>query len=98
MKISDLKLGAFDKLVAQVEDIGPVKEFPRADGTIGRVMTILLKDETGQIPLTLWGEECDMEPHLKRGRLVEITYGWCKKFNEQPQIQVGKWGGIKVED
>ena len=60
MKISELKLGMSNiKLKAKVIEISEPRNVRTKFGYQTRVATATLEDETGRIPLTLWGRQID---------------------------------------
>ncbi|AEH06119.1 OB-fold nucleic acid binding domain-containing protein [Methanothermococcus okinawensis] len=52
------------------------REFPRKDGTTGRVKSFILKDDTGTIRGTLWDDLAEIE--INKGDIVEIK-GYVKE-------------------
>lgn len=90
MKISDLeKDSKVPTLVATIDSIEPVGETPggtkRQEG--------ILSDDTGQVKLTLWGEQTGQ---FAIGDKISISNGWCKEFEGTLQISTGKFGRIAL--
>lgn len=93
MKISELQArqGKVD-LVAEVVE----KEEPRSFekfGKSGKVCNAKLKDETGEVKLTLWNEEVDM---VNVGDKVQITNGYVNEWQGELQLSAGKFGKMEV--
>ena len=93
MKISDIR---FDS--RNVNIVGKVvkKEEPRTVTTrFGAtvVANAMLEDETGSVILVLWGDEIDK---VNEGDSVKIENGYIREFNGQLQLNVGKFGKLKV--
>jgi replication factor A1 len=93
MEIKDLKAnsGKVD-IVAQIVD----KEEPRSFekfGKTGSVCNAKLKDETGEVKMTLWNEDIDK---VKVGDKVHLENGWCSEFKDELQVSSGKFGKIEV--
>ena len=62
-------------------------------GGEGRVADCMIKDDSGEIKLTLWNEHIDM---VKPGSKVRITNGYTKSFRQEVTLNVGKYGKLDV--
>ncbi len=70
MKINELKANMKNvEVEAEVLEVGPSKEFSRM-GKPGKVGQATIKDETGEISLTLWNEQCD---EVKVGDKIRVS-------------------------
>ena len=58
-----------------------------------RVCNATLKDDSGEIKLTLWNDEVDK---VKMGDEVKITNGYCNEFQGEKQLTAGKFGKLEV--
>lgn len=93
MKITDLRSGQNRVNVeGTISDVGEVREFDRFGRTI-RVATATLKDNSGEINISLWNEDIDK---VKKGCKVSVTNGFVKEFQGEPQLTAGKFGKIEV--
>lgn len=97
MKISELKPGV-DKVTIELAEVTAIEE-PRdvltRFGRKARVANATIKDETGEITLSLWGEDID---RIAIGDKIRIENGWVSEFRGSPQISAGKYGKIiKIE-
>lgn len=93
MKITDLRSGQNRVDVeGTISDVGEVREFDRFGRTI-RVATATLKDNSGEIKISLWNEDIDK---VKKGCKVSVTNGFVKEFQGEPQLTAGKFGKIEV--
>jgi replication factor A1 len=94
MKISELKTGANN-----VEVTGTVtkKDQPRdvvtKFGKRLQVANITLKDDSGEISMSLWGNDI---AQVKVGDKVEVSNAYVNEFKGSPQLSTGKFGKIKV--
>ncbi|MGC8581862.1 MAG: DNA-binding protein [Thermoplasmata archaeon] len=94
MKISELKTGANN-----VEVTGTVtkKDQPRdvvtKFGKRLQVANITLKDDSGEISMSLWGNDIAI---VKVGDKVEVSNAYVNEFKGSPQLSTGKFGKIKV--
>ncbi|MCL5016641.1 MAG: OB-fold nucleic acid binding domain-containing protein [Candidatus Parvarchaeota archaeon] len=92
MKISEIKDGMNDVSVSgEITEISEPREVITKFGTT-QVATAKIKDDTGEIPLSLWGKQVDM---FKVGDKIEVIGGYTKTFKDQVQVNVGKNGSIK---
>lgn len=58
-----------------------------------RVADAVIKDESGTITLTLWGEQID---NVNVDDKVKIENGYIKSFRGEIQLNVGKYGTLTV--
>ena len=93
MAIKDLKIrqGNVD-IIVDVVDVGEVREFEKF-GRTGRVATAIVKDETGDMKLTLWNENIE---NVKAGDKVHITNGYVSEWQGEPQLTTGKMGKLEI--
>ena len=62
-------------------------------GGQAQVADAILKDETGQIKLTLWDAQIKM---VKPGSKVKIENGYISSFKGENSLNVGKYGKLSV--
>jgi len=95
MKISELKAGTGN---ATVEGEIVAKEEPREVvtrfGKRTRVANATLKDDSGEITLSLWGDDIDK---VQVGQKVKVDNGYVSEFKGTLQISAGKYGKINVQ-
>jgi ssDNA-binding replication factor A large subunit len=82
-------------LEGTVVALEPVREVMVPGGVQKRVRTARLKDATGEIALTLWGEEVEM---VQEGDRVRIQEGWVKDYKGRPQLSLGRLGRLTKLD
>ena len=94
MNISDLKAGASN---VDVEAVVAEKDEPREVVTkYGKKLSVanaILKDDTGSIAISLWG---DTIGQINVGDKVKVTNGYVNEFRGTPQLSTGKFGKIEV--
>jgi replication factor A1 len=92
MKLSELqpRQGGVNVKV-EVTDIGPVREFQKF-GEPGRVVTAIVKDDSGEMVLTLWNEQIDQ---VAKGDTIEIENGYVNEWQGEKQLTPGRKGTIK---
>ncbi len=101
LKIGNIVAGMrFVDVAARILDISGIREFER-EGRKGRVLNILLGDETGTIRLSMWNEETDMVSSggLKEGDVVKITGGYVKSDGRGGfELRLGRGKIEKTDD
>ena len=80
------------ELVAEVAEIGEIREFNKF-GKAGRVATARLKDESGEIELSLWNEQIDQ---FSKGDTVKVSNGYVKEYQGEMQLTTGMRGTIEL--
>jgi len=75
-----------------VTEIATPREFNKF-GKAGRVANAKIKDESGEMTLTLWNEQLDQ---VKVGDKVKITNGWVSEWQGEKQLSTGKFGTLEV--
>ncbi len=94
MKISELKAGASNVTVSgTVSQKDEARDVVTKFGKRLKVANIILKDDSGQIPMSLWGKDIDT---VDQGDTIEISNGYVNEFRGNPQLSTGKFGKIKV--
>ena len=92
MKIKDVKANENATLESvEVVEKGDVRTFNKF-GKDGRVCNCTIKDDTGEMELTLWNDDVDS---VEGGQKIKITDGWVKEWNGKLQISTGKNGKIE---
>jgi ssDNA-binding replication factor A large subunit len=94
MKISDLKVGASNVTVqAKVVNKEDPREVITKYGKRLSVANITLQDDSGSIPMSLWGNDIST---VDVGDTIEVSNGYVNEFRGAPQLSTGKFGRIKV--
>ncbi|HLC32588.1 MAG TPA: SOSS complex subunit B family protein [Candidatus Nanoarchaeia archaeon] len=93
MAIKDLQAGQ-GKIDLEVEVVSI--EAPRTFdkfGKSGKVANAKVKDESGEITMSLWNEQCDL---IKAGMKVKIFNGYVSEYKGEKQLSTGKFGRLEV--
>ena len=95
--INQLKSGMtrLDKVEGTVGSISEPRTVNLKAGGQAQVADAILKDETGQIKLTLWDAQIKM---VKSGSKVSIENGYISSFKGENSLNVGKFGKLNVEE
>ena len=74
----------------KVSEIGELREFEREDGTENVVANLQIKDETGSIRLTLWGEQAYVIEDLDIDSEIQVINAYSKYgLNEEIELSIG---------
>jgi|TARA_B100001964_G_scaffold245580_1_gene333660 replication factor A1 len=78
-------------VVGRVIQIFPSKEFNKSDNTKGRVLSVILADETGNIRVVFWGSDVlEVEDKLNEDDILRIKEGYTKEnINGEAEIHIG---------
>jgi replication factor A1 len=92
MKIADLKLGMSGvSLTAKVVEKSEPRDVMTRYG-LRRVADAVLEDETGQIGLSLWGEQIGM---VEIGDSISISGAFVSKFKGKLVLNIPRSGRIE---
>jgi replication factor A1 len=97
MKISELKPGTGNITIelAEVTAIEEPRDVLTRFGKRTRVANATIKDDSGEITLSLWGDDIN---RIAIGDRIKIENGWVSEFRGLSQLSAGKYGKIiKVE-
>ena len=74
-------------------------EFSRKDGGAGKVVNLLVGDDTGVVRVSVWNEKVKLLQNIKEGDVIEILNGYTREDDfDGVEVRVGKQGSIrKVE-
>jgi replication factor A1 len=88
--IADIIPGESYSIQGKVSEIGELREFEKEDGTENVVANLRLKDETGSIRLTLWGEQAYVIEELDIDSEIQIINAYAKYgLNEEIELSIG---------
>ena len=93
--INQLRSGMtrLDTVEGTIESISEPRTVNLKAGGQAQVVDAILKDETGQIKLTLWDAQIKM---IKAGSKVEIENGYINSFKGENSLNVGKYGKLNI--
>ena len=94
-KIAELRAGMSRVDVsAAVLQLSEPRDVTTRRGEQMRVATARVKDDSGEINLTLWNEQIEQ---VKVGNTVKIENGYTTSFRGETQLNVGRYGKLTVE-
>jgi replication factor A1 len=99
-KVADLYEGGEAFLRVRVESISPVRGFERRDGAQGRVVNLVVRDDTGRCRVVLWDDEVDLvtSGKLAVGSSLKVVDGYVRRGRYGLEVTSGKWGVILPEE
>lgn len=87
------KMTRLDPIEGTVETISEPRTVNLKSGGQAQVADATLKDDTGQIKLTLWDNQIKM---VKSGSKVKIENGYTNEFRGEISLNIGKYGKLNV--
>ncbi|MEM3439784.1 MAG: OB-fold nucleic acid binding domain-containing protein [Candidatus Bathyarchaeia archaeon] len=100
VKIKDLVSGLRDvSMEGDVIGLSPPKDFKRKDGSAGRLLSLILADESGQIRCNVWNPPEDLIKDLEglRGSKVRIEHGYTKVgLDGNLELHCGNGGRLEI--
>lgn len=98
MKIGEIHEELRDISVAgRVKSISDVREFEKIDGGTGKVGSIILADDTGEIRTVVWNEKADVLENISSGILLKIGNARAKEGMEGLEIHVNRDTELSVD-
>jgi replication factor A1 len=93
--INQLRSGMtkLDTVEGTIESIGEPRTVNLKAGGQAQVVDAILKDETGQIKLTLWDAQIKM---VKAGSKITVENGYINSFKGENSLNVGKYGKLNI--
>lgn len=96
-KIKDINAGEECTIDATVIKTGEIREFKRKNGSLGQVINLMVKDDTGKCNLAIWGKKIQnlQEKQIKTNDKIRIINGYVKNGYHGLEINLGRWGLIE---
>ncbi|MFQ6051127.1 MAG: DUF2240 family protein [Candidatus Hydrothermarchaeota archaeon] len=98
--ISDVEVG-MDSVNIQGKVIwtSEIREFER-EGRTGRAVTLIVGDETGTIPITLWDSDVKLveDGYIDEGSVIKVFDAYSREGLRGPELHLGWRGRIFVEE
>jgi len=96
MKISELKAGTGNVTISgEITSVQEPRDVLTKFGKKMRVANATLKDASGEIVLSLWGDDAD---RVKVGDDISIENGWVSEYKGNLQVSPGKYGKLIVNE
>ena len=97
-KIGDLSesMGSVN-VAALATQVGEEREFVRRDGTEGKVVSVLLEDETGTVRLSLWDDDAEKAQEITEGSMLVVENGYTRAGYGGIDLNVGRNGRLHID-
>lgn len=93
MKINELKGGTGNvNVTGEISTKEEARDVITKFGKKMRVANATLKDDSGEIVLSLWNDDADA---YSVGDKIQIENGWVSEYKGNPQLSAGKFGKIQ---
>ena len=97
-KLGNLEEGMSSiNVTALATQVSEVREFVRKDGTEGKVVSVLIEDETGTARLSLWDDDVDLVDQIDEGTLIVVENGYTRAGFGGVDLNVGRSGRVHVD-
>ncbi len=94
VSIGELRSGMNNVTVqGSVVSISEARTVNLKTGGTAKVADCIIKDDTGQIKLSLWEDQIAM---VKAGSKIEVENGYVRSFKGEHSLNVGKYGKLKI--
>jgi replication factor A1 len=90
--IATLRANSNATVEGTITEISPARDVTTSRGA-SQVADATLKDDTGSIILTLWGDDTKK---YSIGQKIRIDDGWVRDFRGKLQISMGRSGKITI--
>lgn len=91
-KISELKGLKTANTEGEIIRLDPSKEVITKFGKKTTTQNLVIRDDSGEIELSLWGEQCNL---FRKGDRIGITNGYVSEYKGKLQLSTGKFGKIE---
>lgn len=98
IKIKELNEGLQNiDVIARVNNVYPEKEFEK-NGKKGKLISVIVSDETGEIRLTLWNKDAEIitEKKVQKGDIILLKNCFVTKWNDRMQLNLSFNGNIEL--
>jgi len=97
LQIKNILAGMRDvETVGKVQQMYPINEFQRKDGTPGKVANLIIADETGAIRIVLWGSQTDVLKDIKENDIVKIISGYTRENNNRLEVHLNEKSKLEI--
>ncbi len=81
LRISSVQAGLSDATISgEILSISQLREFQRSDGSVGKLVRVKLKDDSGQITCVLWDSTAEIveKEQLANGSRLRLAHGYTR--------------------
>lgn len=89
MKISDLQETTYDvSLKVKIQRVFRVSTFTKKDGNDGKVLAMVVADESGSTRLVFWDEKADEADGIEEGEVIRVDHAYTRPNRDGSEIEV----------
>jgi replication factor A1 len=84
-------------LAARVRRVLPLREFKRSDGSTGRVLSVVLADDTGALRASFWDHAAELAQKLRANDVVLLRNAYTRSgLGGRPEIHAGRATQVEI--
>ncbi|MFW9844340.1 MAG: OB-fold nucleic acid binding domain-containing protein, partial [Candidatus Thorarchaeota archaeon] len=89
MKISELQENTYDvSLKVKIDRVFRVSTFTKKDGNDGKVLAMVVADESGSTRLVFWDEKADEAEEIEAGEVIRVDHAYTRLNRDGSEIEV----------
>ncbi|MGY5871718.1 MAG: OB-fold nucleic acid binding domain-containing protein [Candidatus Thorarchaeota archaeon] len=89
MRISDLQENTFDvSLKVEIQRVFSVSTFTKKDGNDGKVLAMVVADDSGSTRLVFWDERADEVEGIEPGEVIRVSHAYTRPNRDGSDIEV----------
>jgi len=99
VQLSDVHPGQEATVQGIISSIQPPHVFTRKNGRQGKVVNLMMTDDTGSLPIVLWNDDANRVEHgeIKKHMKLKIINGYTKQGRNGVELHVGRWSSLSIE-
>jgi len=97
-KLGDVGMGdECLEVVGRISEVYQPREFTKSDGSIGKVASFTMADETGFLRVSLWHENADLVSNMKVGDVVKLIDAHSSPgLHGRPELHLNVGGRVEI--
>ena len=95
-EIGDIKPLNSVNVAGRIKEAYLPREFKRKDNTTGKVASILLIDDSGEIRLVLWDNNTELTKRVSKGDILMVKNGYAKEGRDGVEIHASSLTNITI--
>ncbi len=96
-EIGSLLNGESALIEGEIEDISPVRDFTKKSGARGKVVNIVIFDDSGVCRLALWNRDVSLAKKMRPGMKIRLVNAKVKVSQYGTEVSVGKFSSVWLE-
>lgn len=97
-KIRELRSNEWNlKIRGRVVHVGTIRTFNRANGSAGKISTLVIRDQSGYANLNLWDEKTELSKGIKPGDVIIADKVYTKERYGRITLNLSRMGDLRVD-